>query len=176
MKKIITILGRTGAGKDFIARQLSDLLNIPMIVSYTTRPIRENEVNGREHWFITKEKMEIKKQSAIAYTQIGEYEYCVSDTDLKDVNIYVIDPKGLNDLKKLNYDLYTVYVFARSTIRHMRATEIRKDNLEVFDKRDSAEDDMFTKYEESGAWNDLYVNEYWYDNTDFVGKIKNFLK
>ena len=61
-KKIICLLGETASGKDTIAKYITKTLDIKQVVSYTTRPIRSNEQNGREHWFISKEEMaEIKK-------------------------------------------------------------------------------------------------------------------
>lgn len=79
-RKILTIVGRTSSGKDYIARRLSTIFNYPLVVSHTTRPIRKKETNGVEHWFDTKEEFQnvLDNQTAIAYTKIGEYEYCAT--------------------------------------------------------------------------------------------------
>lgn len=39
--KLITITGPSGAGKDTIARIMSEMTDWPIICSYTTRPMRE---------------------------------------------------------------------------------------------------------------------------------------
>ncbi len=51
---IITIVGPSGSGKTTMANIMSEN-GIPTIVSYTTRPMREEETNGKEHWFVTPE-------------------------------------------------------------------------------------------------------------------------
>ena len=75
---IICIVGRTASGKDHIGNIISERLNIPMVVSYTTRPKRENEANGREHWFIsdeTADNMLRNNDCVLGYTKIGGVRY-----------------------------------------------------------------------------------------------------
>lgn len=50
--KLITIIGPSGAGKDTVANMLSAILGYDVICSYTTRPMREGEVDGKEHHFV----------------------------------------------------------------------------------------------------------------------------
>ena len=45
-------MGPSGAGKDTVANILSIALNIPLLCSFTTRPMRDGEVNGKEHFFV----------------------------------------------------------------------------------------------------------------------------
>ena len=53
---IIAIVGASGSGKTHMAEFLRNKLNIPTIVSYTTRPKRSWEKEGIEHHFISKDK------------------------------------------------------------------------------------------------------------------------
>ena len=54
MGKIYCICGKSSSGKDTIYKRLlaDPELNLNQLVTYTTRPIREGEVNGREYFFI----------------------------------------------------------------------------------------------------------------------------
>ena len=52
--KLITIIGPSGAGKDTVALMLSAILGYDVLCSYTTRPMREGEVDGKEHHFVKK--------------------------------------------------------------------------------------------------------------------------
>ena len=66
---IIAIVGKTSSGKDSLAKYIKEYYDIPAIVSYTTRPKRESETNGIEHWFISKEEMaELLKIENIIHT------------------------------------------------------------------------------------------------------------
>lgn len=50
--QLITITGSSSAGKDTVARMLSEMTGIPVLCSYTTRQKRDGEMNGREHYFV----------------------------------------------------------------------------------------------------------------------------
>ena len=54
---IICIVGPSGSGKTTMARFLEKALDIPMLVSYTTRPKRPNEIDGVDHRFVTEDQM-----------------------------------------------------------------------------------------------------------------------
>ena len=83
MKTIICIVGKTSSGKDTITRHIMEKFGLGMVCSYATRPMREGEVNGREHYFVTKEQMKelLKTEHVIAYTKsektgVEYFSYC----------------------------------------------------------------------------------------------------
>ena len=51
-KKLIVFLGSSAAGKDTVLNYLIENHNFKPVVSYTTRPTREGEREGREYYFI----------------------------------------------------------------------------------------------------------------------------
>ena len=59
MGKIFYIMGKSSSGKDSIYRQLegNQELGLKRLVIYTTRPIRDGEVNGREYFFADENKL-----------------------------------------------------------------------------------------------------------------------
>lgn len=71
--KLITIIGPSGAGKDTVALMLSAILGYDVLCSYTTRPMREGEVDGKEHHFV--KECNVPKSEMLAYTRYGNYEY-----------------------------------------------------------------------------------------------------
>ena len=108
-RKIICIVGPSGSGKTTLANIASKELNIPTLCSYTTRPKRENEINGIDHFFVTKEEMPTKDKM-LAYTKFGDYEYWASIEQIpadKPI-IYVIDEKGLMMLMEEWGDRYEI--------------------------------------------------------------------
>lgn len=52
---IMTISGPSGVGKTTICKRLEQRLNAFLSVSATTRPCRENEVDGRDYHFLSRE-------------------------------------------------------------------------------------------------------------------------
>ncbi len=94
--KLITITGPSGAGKDTVARMLSEMTGYKVLCSYTTRPKREDEIDGVEHHFV--DKCDVPHGKMLAYTQYGGYEYWTTIDQVTDKAIYVIDEDGLRAL------------------------------------------------------------------------------
>jgi guanylate kinase len=87
MPEIVFIMGKSASGKDKIYQQLSDdsELNLKTITLYTTRPMRNGEINGREYYFVDDEKAEsLENENKIielrSYQTIhGEWKYFTAD-------------------------------------------------------------------------------------------------
>lgn len=130
--KLITIIGPSGAGKDTAARILSEITHVPVLVSYTTRPMREGEVNGREHHFVS--ECDAPRDAMLAYTQYGGYEYWTELLQIQGSAIYVIDEEGLRDLRQRfpGIKIVSIYVTASKFVRMQRGVafeRIRRDDL-----------------------------------------------
>lgn len=64
MGRIYYIMGKSATGKDTVYKELLNLRpDLKTIVPYTTRPIREGEVNGVEYFFTSLEELDILKES-----------------------------------------------------------------------------------------------------------------
>lgn len=51
---ITILLGKSASGKDAVMRELRDKFGYEPIVSHTTRPMREHEVEGKDYYFVDK--------------------------------------------------------------------------------------------------------------------------
>ena len=115
---IIVLLGASGSGKSTIENQLSTQYGFEKIVSYTTRKPRDNEVNGKDYWFIDNDTFrEIMNRDLFA--EHDEYSqnrlYGTLKSDYVDGNkVVVLTPNGLRQLKKNCPDdnIFTVLVKA----------------------------------------------------------------
>ncbi|MCR5430047.1 MAG: guanylate kinase [Eubacterium sp.] len=60
MGKIFFILGKSCSGKDTIFQEIKENNNLDLktVVGYTTRPMRENEVDGEEYFFVDRDRLE----------------------------------------------------------------------------------------------------------------------
>jgi len=100
MGKIFYILGKSSTGKDTIYKRIleDNDLNLKDIILYTTRPIRDGEINGKSYHFVNEEEYsEIKASGKIieerSYNTIhGLWRYfTVSDENINlDTDNYVI--------------------------------------------------------------------------------------
>ena len=97
LKCIMVIVGPSGSGKTTMTNIMAEN-GIPTIVSYTTRPMREGETNGKEHWFVKPEDKP-DESTMLAYTKFGGYEYWTTKNQVKKICTYIIDEKGLEYLR-----------------------------------------------------------------------------
>ena len=87
MGKIFCLMGKSSSGKDTIFRDLlkEDDLKLKPIVSYTTRPMRANEVEGREYYFINKTTLDAYEtenkiiEQRVYQTVYGPWHYATID-------------------------------------------------------------------------------------------------
>lgn len=76
------VIGKSSTGKDTIYKRLLtvEALNLKNVVSYTTRPIREKEVDGVEYHFVTeKERDDLEKAGKVI--ELRRYETCFGPWD-----------------------------------------------------------------------------------------------
>ncbi len=102
--KVLALFGESGAGKDTIQHWLEWYLKdaIHGIVSYTTRPRRSYEVEGRDYYFISKDKFfeQLNDNKILEHTCFNDWYYGTSINELqKDkINIGVFNPQGVRSL------------------------------------------------------------------------------
>lgn len=155
---IYLIAGRTGAGKDYLATKLIEMSKQingtpwKQVKSYATRPPRTPDEDT--HTFISPEEVKDYKDKIVAYTKIGNYEYFATDEQVQGSDMYIIDPNGIEELTKSmpNTEFQIIYVRANDDMnRRVNAVKRAKDKIEeekIFDKRNAAEDEQFTEFED----------------------------
>ena len=122
------LLGCSGCG-NMVAKTYGGTINIelPMniIVSYTTRPMREGETEGKEYHFITEEKFKqmINNNQMLEYVQFNNWWYGTAISCLEDdkINIGIFNPSGIRALIKFQeIDLRIYYIHASDKQRLLR--------------------------------------------------------
>jgi len=106
--KIILLLGKSGAGKDAIIKELK---GYDTIVSWTSRPIRENEENGVAYHFKTKEQflsemdnfVETRSYNTLVDGIPDTWYYGIHKEDVQDDKKYktIVDLQGFMELKEI---------------------------------------------------------------------------
>ena len=90
------IIGPSGSGKSTVVEELNKM-GFKSPDSYTTRPKRFPEEGG--HTYITQEEYD-NLLNIVAYTHFNGYNYCVTKEMLDGCDFYIVDPDGIETLKK----------------------------------------------------------------------------
>ncbi|MGZ8239950.1 MAG: guanylate kinase [Methylobacter sp.] len=122
--KLYIIAAPSGAGKTSLVKQLiSDLDNLAVSISHTTRQIRPGEINGQDYYFINVEDFQAmqEKQAFLEYAQVFDNFYGTAQQTLEqnlekglDV-ILEIDWQGAQQIKKLLPDSISIFILPPST-------------------------------------------------------------
>ena len=146
---IIALAGFSSAGKDTLAKFMSEELGYDFVVSHTTRPMRVGESQGNPYYFINDNEMcslaiNNKLVGAREYDSIyGKWFYAISKDEIKDSKKYVVvvDFSGFLALKNHFGDrVKSVFIDCSEPERRKRA-ELRGDfNLDEWNRR--YEDDI----------------------------------
>jgi guanylate kinase len=123
---IVVLLGASSSGKSTIEKILSEKFGYEKIISYTTRPQRLGETNGKDYYFITNEQFQNSMKQGL-FAEYDEYSqdrfYGTLKSDYKKGNkVVVLTPNGLRQLKRncRDEDIYSIYVDANLGTRVKR--------------------------------------------------------
>lgn len=137
-KRILCIVGESGVGKTLVSLHLKNKLGANTICSYTTRPPREDEEEGRDHHFID---IVPPQDEILAYTYFGGYEYYATKAQVQGpCTVYVIDENGLRDFKERwenDYEIFSMYIQRDRKLRNRlgidRKRMVRDNERDKFD-------------------------------------------
>ena len=131
---MILLVGESASGKSTIEKQLVNY-GYSKIVSYTTRPMREGEVNGIDYHYISEEDFlyHLKINFFAEYTVYNGWYYGIAHEDCLDNSVVVVEPHGFRQLLKIpNLHIKSFYIQVPERVRLKRMVD-RGDNLmEVF--------------------------------------------
>lgn len=177
---LIIISGTTCAGKGtIIKRLLEENSNLELSISYTSRPIRGNEVDGVDYYFVTKEQFEekIKNGDFLEYAEVhyGSY-YGTPRLELeeklasgKDV-ILDIDVQGAQQIKELMPETVLIFILAPSMEEVKRRIKARgmENNEQIIARFQAA----YREINEINKYNYVVVNDIL---EDAVQKVQSIL-
>lgn len=119
--KVIAIVGKSGAGKDYCMHRWAEASNTNIIVSCTTRPKREYEVEGVDYHFLSEKEFAASHFLETASFNGWHYGTRYEDLDSSRINIGVFNPTGLKSLAAHDdIDLEIIYVKATDKTRLLR--------------------------------------------------------
>lgn len=101
--KLVALFGKSGAGKDTIQNwMVSNLQDTHKLISYTTRPPRDNEIDNQDYHFISIEEFNYMKEKNLFLetTEFRGWYYGTSIESLSEnkINIGVFNPSGVKNI------------------------------------------------------------------------------
>lgn len=145
-------MGHGASGKDHARKIFENFLGLKYGVSYTTRPPREGEVEGKDYYFITNEKFQemINNNLWYEYVEFNGWLYgTTKDQFYNQDNLFIMTPKGLSHLSEKDRNESTVIFFdIPESIRRSRM-EKRKGNADSIIRRLQADREDFSNISES---------------------------
>ena len=187
-KIVVALIGKAGAGKDTVAKELATANpHWHTIVSCTTRPKREGEEEGVNYYYLTDEEFQNKMEQGdlLEATCFNGWHYGTLKSSLHDgINIGVFNPEGFDSLvsfeKQEEIILFGYFIDASDKIRMMRqlCRETDPDVAEICrryfaDKDDFEMIDAMHKHFLYGYFDDEFLNENLDDLDNAVKKISN---
>jgi len=120
---VVIVSGVAGSGKDTLIEELWSLPELfEVAVSYTDRPMRPGEIEGKNYHYISKVDFDagIKKKEFVEWETVrGEYRYGRKKADLKKAFksgktvVMSVEPLGMLKFKKI-YDVASVFIMPPS--------------------------------------------------------------
>jgi len=166
---MIILYGGTGSGKTCVAKSIEGR-GYRRIVTYTTRPPREGEINGVDYHFIDNEEFLKKKENGFfgetnTYSTVcGKWYYGSAWEDYSRDSIIILTPSGITKLlsqenKTQHYDIFPVFIKASKTVimKRLCGESGRGDNNEEVERRLKADDIDFIGAEELSRM--IIINE-----------------
>lgn len=163
--KIITLTGPSGSGKSKTEKNLVSLkkintkcgpVDISKVISYTSRPIRNGEVNGIDYHFVSKKFFTENKKDFIELVEFAGNFYGVHKNSIqKGINVIVVEPEGYIQIKDKDIaNIFGVYLEV-TTDKQIERMLARGDNPEDIEKRLNS--DNISKQAKELSW-DLKIN------------------
>jgi guanylate kinase len=129
--RALLFVGPDGSGRNTLAEAIGITLQIPRVISYNTRPKRDNETSGKKYHFISNEEFtELEKSSEFVEaveTDGNRYGIKVKDCEklLRNSGSFfaVVNPKGCEIFKQTFDKTLTIFVHADPDILIERQKE-----------------------------------------------------
>jgi guanylate kinase len=147
MNKTI-LIGKSAAGKDHM-RKVLESRGFIYGTSYTTRPARPGEIEGKDYFFMTKEEFLTRADANFwyEYVEFNGWFYGTSNEQFKKTcNLFIMTPEGVSEIKPEDRgDCTVIYLDIPLSIRESRLYK-RGDINDKIQRRIAADEHDFAKF------------------------------
>ena len=130
MRKIFAIMGKASTGKDTLTKMLSETLELPIALSFTTRPMRAGEKQGVEYNFISDDDfwdlhgcdlLAEYTSYEVASGETWHYGLTKEELEKADYVLVIVNPDGLKQLKEIyGHKICSILIDAPADVRIKR--------------------------------------------------------
>lgn len=149
MINVIVFMGEAGSGKDRVLNEiLASDSSLHRVISYTTRPKRENEVEGRDYYYVSENDFfELIKTGSMYEHSLHRWWYGtgVNSYDENKINVAVLNPEGIRNLiddGRFNITVYWVRAAAKTRLLRQLNREEDPDCNEIVRRYGTDTDDF----------------------------------
>lgn len=153
-KVLFCILGKSGSGKDTLTKLVSKKLDLPLLVSHTTREMRTGEKDGVEYHFVPDYIFEnmlehgdfIETTTYYIESENRTYKYGYSKrvVDNCEKGLCIVNPHGLKKFIEAGYNVVAIEIYRNERDRILSYLQRDKNaNVqELFDRYKRDEEDF----------------------------------
>lgn len=146
MIKRIILTGKAASGKTHLAEQLIEL-GYKFPITYTTRPIRNEEIDGVHYNFIDVSQFKKMIQDNLMYEWVvfNDWYYGRTTEDFYAGNLMIMTPAGISQMSEedLN-ESYVIYLNINEDIRRERLS--KRQDADSIERRISADEKDFKDF------------------------------
>lgn len=142
--KLFLISGHSGSGKSSLMKSIMD----NELISFTTRPMRQGEIEGKDYHFISQDEYQIMyaNNDLAEYTYYSKNNYGLTKEEIdsrlsKNHAFAIVDLHGMQQLKKYYGNCVTISL-------HTSKEDAMKNMLNRGDSAQDIEDRLKTYYDE----------------------------
>lgn len=146
---MIVIIGESGSGKSSVEKELEKNHNYHRVITYTTRPKREGEQDGKDYYFINDSSFfDLALHGFfVETTTFREWNYGTPRDSCNNNSVIVVNPHGLRQLKSKGIKFTSFYIKVPREDRMIKMLQ-RGDDIEEAYRRSLSDVGMFTGIED----------------------------
>lgn len=145
--KRIILVGKSASGKDHLRKKFESR-GFKYAVSYTTRPPREGEVDGKDYIFISDDESKVLIESGFFYEYVifNGWVYGTSITQFHTDDLFIMTPAGISHIKP--EDRLTSFIIYTDIDMSTRMERLANRNMpgDSMDRRIQADEMDFAEF------------------------------
>lgn len=145
--KRIILVGKAASGKDHLRKRFESR-GFKYAVSYTTRPPREGEIDGKDYIFISEDESKVLIESGFFYEYVifNGWVYGTSVSQFYNDDLFIMTPAGVSHIKP--EDRLSSFIIYTDIEMSIRMTRLANRNMpgDSMDRRIKADEVDFKDF------------------------------